>query len=113
MTVVPLAMNAKVGRAKAVPEGGSDSELTRMAASGALIAGGLLFLFGHRRAGTVAAASGAALALLDQKEAVCKLWERIPDYIEGAQRVANQVQETLEEIAVKREKLRRILLGQG
>jgi len=82
---------------------------TGIAASGALIAGGLLLLMGHRRAGTVAAASGAALALLDQQEALRTLWKQLPGYIDEVQRVAGQVQGAVEDLARKREKLRRIL----
>ena len=85
------------------------SDWTAAIAGGALIAGGLLLLFGHRRAGTVAAASGAALALLDQQAAVRALWKQLPVYIDEVQRIADQVQGTVEDLSAKRDKLRRIM----
>lgn len=79
------------------------------AAGGTLIAGGLLLLAGQRRAGTVAAAAGAALALLDQKETLSAWWNALPGYIDDIQRLLDQVQGTVEEIAIQRNNLRRIM----
>jgi len=72
------------------------------AAAGTLVAGGILLLAGKRRAGMVAAASGTALALLDQQDT-------LPGYIEEVQRMLGQVQGTVDELATQREKLRRVL----
>jgi hypothetical protein len=79
------------------------------AAGGTLVAGGLLLLAGERRAGLVAAASGTALAMLDQKETMYSWWNALPSYIDQVQRVLGQVQDTVNEVAAKREELRRIL----
>ena len=79
------------------------------AAGGTRIVGALLLLAGKRRAGTVAAAAGAALTLLDQKETLNAWWNALPVYIDDIQRILDQVQETVEEIAIQREKLHRIL----
>jgi anion-transporting ArsA/GET3 family ATPase len=57
----------------------------------------------------VAAASGAALALLDQKDVLSAWWEMLPGKIEQAQRVLNQVQDTVDTIAAQSEKLHRVL----
>ena len=81
----------------------------RFAAGGTLLAGGLLLLTGRRRAGLAAAAAGTTLALLDQKEAVSAFWRLLPGYIDNVQRVLEQVEATVENVAVKREKLRQIL----
>jgi hypothetical protein len=90
--------------------GKTDSgEWTGIVASGALIAGGLLLLLGKRRIGTVLAASGAALALLEEQEAVRVLFQQLPGYIDEAQRLADRVQDTVEDLAEKRASLRRIL----
>ena len=51
----------------------------------------------------------AALALLDQKETLHSWWSALPGYIDDLQRLLNQVQGTVEEIAIQREKLRQIL----
>jgi hypothetical protein len=79
------------------------------AAGGTLVAGGLLLLAGERRAGMVAAASGTALALLDQQETLHSWWEALPGYIDQVQNVLNKVQDTVNEAAAKREQLRKIL----
>ena len=80
-----------------------------LAAGGTLIAGGLLLLAGRRRAGTVAAAAGASLALLDQKEILHSWWNALPGYIDQVQDVLAKVQDTVNEVAAKREELRRVL----
>ncbi len=79
------------------------------AAGGSLVAAGLLLLCGERRAGMVAAASGTALALLDQQETLRTWWNALPGYIDQVQGVLGQVQDTVNEVTVKREALRRAL----
>jgi hypothetical protein len=79
------------------------------AAGGTLVTAGLLLLAGERRAGMVAAASGTALALLDQKETLHSWWNTLPVYIDQVQRVLTQVQTTVEDVSAKREALRRVL----
>ncbi len=107
MEVVPIAKKNTPGESKAEASGSAD--WTGIVASGALIAGGLLLLTGKRRIGTVLAASGAALALLEEQEAIRQLWEQLPGYIDEAQHLADRVQSTVEDLAVKRADLRRIL----
>jgi len=79
------------------------------AAGGTLVAAGLLLLAGERRAGMVAAASGTALAMLDQQETLQSWWNALPGYIDQVQSVLNKVQNTVNDVADKRETLRRVL----
>jgi hypothetical protein len=79
------------------------------AAGGSLVGAGLLLLAGERRAGMVAAATGTALAMLDQKETLHSWWIALPDYIDQVQEVLGKVQDTVNEVAAKREALRRVL----
>jgi len=79
------------------------------AAGGSLVAAGLLLLVGERRAGMVAAASGTALAMLNEKETLLSWWNAMPGYIEQVQRVLNQVQTTVDDVDAKREALHRVL----
>jgi hypothetical protein len=79
------------------------------AAGGTLVAAGLLLLAGERRAGLVAAASGTALAMLDQPQTLHSWWNSLPGYIDQVERVLGQVQDAVTEVAAKREDLRRIL----
>jgi hypothetical protein len=79
------------------------------AAGGTLVTAGLLLLAGKQRAAMVAAASGTALALLDQQETLRSWWNALPAYIDQVQGVLGKVQDTVSEVAVKREALRRVL----
>jgi hypothetical protein len=79
------------------------------AAGGTLVTAGLLLLAGERRAGMVAAASGTALAMLDQQQTLRSWWEALPTYIDQVQGVLVKVQDTVNEVAARREDLRRVL----
>ncbi len=79
------------------------------AAGGALVAGGLLLLTGRRRAGTIAATAGVALALLDQQDTLNSWWQALPVYINQVQWTISQVQDSVNSMAAKREAVRRIL----
>ncbi|MDR3776678.1 MAG: hypothetical protein P4K97_07265 [Terracidiphilus sp.] len=109
MVVVPLQKSANDADAALRAREPESTSWIQIASGATLIAGGLLLLTGNRRAGTVAAASGAALALLDQQEALRSCWNALPVYIDEVQRVLNQVQDTIEDVAAHREKLHRIM----
>ena len=109
MVVVPLS---KPENDSDVTPGAEKSEPMNwigFAAGGTLVAAGLLLLVGERRAGMVAAASGTALAMLNEKETLLTWWNAMPGYIEQVQRVLNQVQATVEDVDAKREALHRVL----
>jgi len=109
MAVVPMnrmESEAKINRRIFESQ---DTNWARYAAAGSLLAGGILLITGNRRAGLVTAASGAALALLDQQEAVKEFWNALPGYIENVQNVLGQVEQTVAEVAEQRERLHRIL----
>jgi hypothetical protein len=109
MVVVPLSRNA--GNSRVRPDASECETLNWVgfAAGGTLVAAGLLLLTGQRRAGMVTAASGAALAMLDQKETLLSWWNTLPAYIDEVQGLLTQVQGAVEELAAQRERLRRIL----
>ena len=116
MVVVPLSNSAsefavEPEDAAVQPETGTSESMNWIgfAAGGSLVAAGLLLLAGERRAGMVAAASGTALALLDQQDTLCSWWNALPDYIEQTEKMLTQVQDTVTDISVKREALRRVL----
>ena len=81
----------------------------KVAACGSLITGGLLLLSGQKRAGLVMAASGTALALLDHEDTLRRWWEAMPEYVDRAQYMLEQVQDVVDDIAEKGESLRRVL----
>jgi len=109
MVVVPLQRPENEPRK--TPDAAQDGSMNWVgyAAGGAMVAAGLLLLTGQRRAGMVAAASGTALALLDQQELLKKWFESLPGYIDEVQGVLGRVQETVDDLASRRETLVRIL----
>ncbi len=109
MVVVPLSQPANDSPATP-PTAGTDSmSLIRVAAVGSLAAGGVLLVSGKSRAGLVAAASGTALAMLDQQQTVRAWWNALPAYIAQIQEVLGRVQNALDTFTVQREKLHQIL----
>jgi hypothetical protein len=109
MVIVPLTMSEEEFEMEpSAPETESTNWVV-LAAGGTLLAGGLLLLIGQRRAGLVAAATGATLALLDQQETVRSWWNTLPGFIDDVQGLLGQVQGTMEEIATQRDKLREVL----
>ncbi len=81
----------------------------KFAACGTLITGGLLLLTGQKRAGLVMAASGTALALLDHEETLRNWWDAMPEYVDRAQYMLEQVQGVVDDITEKGESIRRVL----
>jgi len=109
MVVVPLSKPANDSAMTPEAEKSEPMNWIGFAAGGTLVAAGLLLLVGERRAGMVAAASGTALALIEEKELLHSWWNALPGYIDQVQGVLNQVQATVDEVDAKRESLRRIL----
>ena len=106
MAVVPLTKNREEVQQSA-PE--RRRNWIDIASAAALLTGGALVLAGKRRAGTVAAASGAALMLYSEKDAVLRCLDHLPEYVEKAQNVLNQVESGIQEMEHKREKLHTLL----
>ena len=81
----------------------------RYAAAGTLAASGVLLVTGQRKIGLVTALSGAALALIDQQEAVRKCWDRLPEFLEDLQGLLGKTQTAVEDLSIQSEKLRKVL----
>ena len=109
MVVVPLSKPENESTSTQEAEKSEPMNWIGFAAGGTLVAAGLLMLVGERRAGMVAAASGTALALIEEKALLQTWWNALPGYIDQVQRVLNQVQATVDEVDAKRESLRRVL----
>ena len=86
-----------------------DPDWTKFAAAGTMLAGGLLVLTGHKRAGLAVAAAGTAIALLEEQDAVKTWWKNIPGYLREAQAVLDKVEGYMEEAATQGHKLQSIL----
>jgi len=109
MVVVPLSKPANDSDVTPGAEKSEHINWIGFAAGGTLVAAGLLLLVGERRAGMVAAASGTALALIDEKDTLRTWWNALPGYIDQVQGVLNKVQATVEDVDTKREALHQIL----
>jgi hypothetical protein len=109
MVVVPLSKSSYASEPETTASESKSTNWVRLAAGGTIVAGGLLLLSGRRRAGLLTATTGTTLALLDQQETLRSWWHLLPGYLDEVQRVLSQVQGTVEDVASKREKLRKIL----
>lgn len=78
-------------------------------AAAAVVAGGALMVTGNRRAGLAVAAAGTALALIEEKEALAKMWKHLPDYLGQAQEIVGKVEHYLEEASTQGHRLQGIL----
>jgi hypothetical protein len=108
MAVVPLSQTTS--NVSEIPVRRADSrKFLRMAAAGTLVASGVLLVAGKRRAGLATALSGAALVMIEQREAVGKFWTVLPRYLSAAQGVLGRAQAAVEDLTVQSEKLRRVL----
>jgi hypothetical protein len=110
MVVVPLAASENQSARPSTSSGRIDSRYwVRVAAAGSLAASGVLLMAGKRRAGLAVAATGTALVILDQREAVRRWWSNLPGYLEEVQSVLGRVQGAVDELAVQGERLRNVL----
>jgi hypothetical protein len=88
-------------------------DVVKVAAGGALVAGGILLLTGQRRAGIALSVAGAALTLLSEQEVVRSWWEQLPDYVEHLEHIVGRMKNSVEEITVTRDNLRQVITGTG
>jgi hypothetical protein len=109
MVVVPLAKGTnELGSATPSKRENSPNWI-RIAAATSLAASGALLLTGNRRAGLLTAISGAALAMLDQQDAVCAWWNALPAYLEEADDLLGRAQTVVADLSVQGQKLRKAL----
>ena len=90
-----------------------ETNWARIAAGVGLVAGGLLLLTGNRKVGLLTAATGTALAVMDQQEMVRALWDSLPAHIDTVQDVLGRVEATVGELEEQHGRLNRIFSDQG
>ncbi len=106
MVVVPLSKATH--NASETPASMADSRRwLRMAA--AAPGGERTLLIAGKRAPSATALTGAALVMIEQREAVSKLWNALPGYLGAIQSVAGRAQAAVEDISAQGEKLHRVL----
>ena len=86
-----------------------DVHWLRYVAAGTLAASGALLVTGYRRAGLMAAASGAALAMLDQADVVREWWNTLPGLLEELHTTLGKAQQAVDDLSTQGEKLREVL----
>lgn len=109
MTVVPLSRKEYDVNPSLRSNESEETNWTQIAAGGSLLAAGLLLLTGQRKAGFVAAAAGTTLVVLDQQDVIARIWNSLPGYVERVQGLLDQVQDSVEELAYQRERLRKVI----
>ncbi len=107
MVVVPLTRGTR--EQATVRDSESSASWIRYASAASLAASGVLLVTGNRRLGLVTALSGAALALIDQQDAVRKCWDRLPEFLEDMQGLLGKAQSAVEDLSSQSEKLRKVL----
>jgi hypothetical protein len=109
MVVVPLAKPQESAIGAPAPQSCNDVRWLRYAAAGTLATGGALLVTGYRKAGLIAAATGAALAMLDQQEAVREWWNKLPGFLEEMHTTLGKAQTAVEDLSAQGEKLREMI----
>lgn len=113
----PGAVSAPIATGQA-PSAPRQAQLTRRepepnwlryAAAGTLAASGVLLVTGNKRAGLIVAASGAALAMLDQQEAVSAWWNMLPGFLEEMSATLGKAQGAVQDLSTQGQKLREML----
>jgi hypothetical protein len=92
-----------------MPDSVSEVPWTRAVAATSLIASAYLLVTGRRKSALAVAAGGAAVALLEKPEALQKLWMGMPGYLHSAKDMLVRVEEFVEDLAAKGDKLRKTL----
>ena len=106
MVVVPLSKPAIEASPAQCAE---PTEWLRYAAAGTLAASGALLITGRRRAGLIAAASGVALAMLDQKDVISSWWNTLPGFLDELHETLGRAQLAVEDLSIQGQKLRDVL----
>ena len=90
-----------------IPDSLPDVPWTRVVAAGSLVASAYLLFTGRRKAALAVAAGGAAVSLLENPQFAQDLWKGIPGYLHSAKDMLVRVEEFVEDVAEKGDKLRK------
>jgi len=90
----------------------SETPWTRGVAAGSLCVGAVLLLSGRRRSGLVFAAAGAAVALLENPQAVRDTWNAVPRLVRSGQDFLVRVEDFADELNRQGLRLRKVLSGE-
>jgi hypothetical protein len=85
---------------------------TRSVAAGSLIVSALLLVSGKRRSGLTVAAAGAAIALLENPQAVRDAWDSLPRFVRMGQDFMVRLEDFVDELNKQGIRLRKVLTPQ-
>lgn len=105
MSAVPMPHNPTYPQGHAELQRSEEPDWMRFGVGATLLAGSVLLLTRQRKLGLLVTAAGTALAALEHKEVVKEWWEALPTYLERTQRMLDQAQETIDDLAAKRDKV--------
>lgn len=89
-----------------------DMHWTRGVAAGSLLVGAVLLITGRRKSGLAVAAAGAAVALLENPEAVRDFWDQIPRLLRSSQDFLVRIEDFMEELNKQGIRLRKTVSGE-
>lgn len=84
---------------------------TRSVAAGSLLVGAILLITGRRKSGLAVVAAGAAVALLENPEAVRDFWDQVPRLLRSSQDFLVRVEDFMEELNKQGIRLRKAVSG--
>lgn len=109
MTLLKLPRQIEARVPDSISEVTREITWTRAVAAASLIASACLLVTGRRKSALAVAAGGAAVALLEKPEVLRNLWKGMPGYLHSAKDMLVRVEEFVEDVAAKGDKLRKTL----
>lgn len=89
----------------------ADMPWTRSVAAGSLLVGAILLITGRRKSGLAVVAAGAAVALLENPEAVRDFWDQVPKLLRSSQDFLVRVEDFMDELNKQGIRLRKAVAG--
>jgi hypothetical protein len=89
----------------------SEIPWTRTVAAGSLVVSAVLLLTGRRRSGVAVAAAGAAVALMENPQAVRDAWNSLPRIVRSGQDFMVRMEDFVDELNKQGIRLRKVLVG--
>ena len=89
----------------------SEVPWTRTVAAGSLVVSAVLLLTGRRRSGVAVAAAGAAVALMENPQAVRDAWNSLPRIMRSGQDFMVRLEDFVDELNKQGIRLRKVLVG--
>lgn len=109
MVAVPITGTGQSTPMRTLAPVAPQTDWAQLVAATAVLAGGVLMVAGHKRAGIAAAAAGTALALLDEPETIEGWWKSLPGYLSEAQVFLDKVEGYLQEASTQGHRIQGML----